>query len=118
MPIHLSRSTGDSKEGKKDLFEKYAESPNEFVQKMIKQYLPDAEKLKATMNTAGWKDVIEPFLEHSGNAERLFGLREKVKSDYEYERISAKVEAYNKFLKFVRKIVSFLELAKKEEEKG
>jgi len=114
MPIHLSKASGE-KDNRSELFEKYAESPNEFVQKMIKQYKPDAEKVRITMNTAGWKDVIEPFLEHSGNAERLFGLREKVKNDFEYERLSAKVEAYNKFLKFVRKVVSFLELAKKEE---
>lgn len=116
MNIHLSRSTMDSRQKILDLIDENIFNPNPNIKRIIKELKGDAEKIAHTMNTPGWIDVIEPFLRHAGDPQKLFGLRKDCGNDTaEYERRMAKIEAFNMILSFFNKLVDVLKLARKYE---
>lgn len=107
--VHMSKSKFFDEKKLRD-FEEGIQNPNKFVQKLIKKYKPDGIKLKNMMQTAGWKDVFEPFLIHSGNADKLFDMsEEKRKTEL------PKIEAYNRLLRFVKNMAGFADISVEDE---
>jgi hypothetical protein len=72
--------------------------------------------LKPTVNTAGWEQVIRPFLEQHGNPTKLFKImRDGKQNSVEGAYQAGKVEAYNNILKFVNLLMEALTLAERDQ---
>lgn len=118
---HISRSTfGKENEEFYQNLEKYIDKPSDFnkeLQKRAKELRPQAEKIRVTVETPGWKEIIGPFLESQANPGRVFGIVKSDKDEKKQLLELAKAEAFYNLNVLIRNFLSILEIPIEEEEK-
>lgn len=118
---HISRSTfGKENEELYQSLEKYIDKPSDFnkeLQKRAKELRPQAEKIRVTVETPGWKEIIGPFLESQANPGRVFGIVKSDKDEKKQLLELAKAEAFYNLNVLIRNFLSILEIPIEEEEK-
>jgi len=78
-------------------------------QNLKRDLLPAALKIAETVETEGWKEIIEPFLNKNGDPAALLGRTKE-----EYEKLEPRVNAYYRFRRLIE---TLLEIAR-ESSKG
>lgn len=113
MSIILSKARGKpSQELYKEISEKL-DKPSEFSEaaiKRIKELRPDAEKLRVTMDTQGWQDIIQPLIDGEANPGKAFELFKSDKSDSEKYQAIGKAEGFFNLNMILKNILSTLEV--------
>jgi len=108
----VGRNFFGTKHRDRDEFEEMVESPNSVLDEQKKAMLPMALAIEETVQTKGWKDIIEPFLKKHGNPKILFEIIKKKTANADY--MAGKIEAYSNFLTLITNLLSLLP---KDEEK-
>jgi len=101
-----------SQELYKEISEKL-EKPSEFseaAKERIKELRVDAEKLKVTMDTEGWRDIVQPLIDGEANPGKAFELFKSDKSDSEKYQAIGKAEAFFSLNMILKNIVATLEV--------
>jgi len=117
---HISRSTyGKGNEELYQNLEKYIDKPSDFskeLQKRAKELRPIALKIKNTIETPGWKEIIGPFLESQANAGKVFRIVKSDKNEKQQLLDLAKAEAFYNLSVLIRNFLSILKIPIEEKE--
>lgn len=107
MMAFLSRST--TPPGLDDQFEDLNDSPRpeELIRERRRQLAPLGKKIREMTETAGWKEIIQPFLERRGNTARLLGLTPE-----KYQQLEREVAPYARLLLLVKNLLKIAEGSK------
>jgi hypothetical protein len=87
-----------------DQLEYLQDKPEALLDARRKQFIKLGKKIKEMTDTAGWKEVLLPFLERHGNTDRLLG-----KTFEEYQKVEPRVAAYKKLLFLVKNLLTLAE---------
>jgi len=113
MSVIFSKARGKaSQELYKEISEKL-DKPSEFseaVKERIKELRVDAEKLKVTMETQGWQDIIQPFIDGEANPGKAFELFKSDKSDSEKYQAIGKAEGFFNLNMILKNIIATLDV--------
>jgi len=98
----LSKSTVPPELGEQ--FEVLHDKMTPLLNERKEQFKKLAKGVKEMTDTAGWKQVLGPFLKRHGDPNKLFG-----KTPEEYAKLEPTVAAYAKLLKLVENLLTLIE---------
>jgi len=120
MGITFSKARGKaSQELYKEISEKL-EKPSEFSEaaiKRIKELRVDAEKLKITMETEGWRDIVQPLIDGEANPGKIYKLFKSPGSQSEKDMAIGKSEAFFSLNTILKNIVATLDVPIEDDKK-
>ena len=99
-----------------DQLNEYIDKPKKLFEKNYRQWAELGRKLMPMLQTAGWTEVLQPFLEGNGNPRKLFTLMRTGKAATAEGAFAAgKVEAYANILRFIDLLKAAMEAASRED---
>jgi len=116
--MHIGRSdfNKDLPKQFKELFNE-PETLNKALKKRVEDLKPMALKIKVMIGTAGWKEVIQPFLEGESSQNNAYKIFMSGKDEKEKYMLLGRSQAFFQFLSFINNLVAIAEI-KTEKEGG
>ncbi len=108
----LTRSTFNREEDIAKLYESSKANPN-LLRERVKDILPAAIKVKATIETPGWKDVLGPMIEKKGDPRILLNLKGEMTPE-KYAAMEPEIRAFNQILTFIKNLANIADLPGEE----